>query len=148
MQPYTADALPRVLGQRTEEVHVLRPQRTFWEKATFLREVFPSGKRPRRLSRPLYDLIRLQRHGSGQKAIADLGHRQAWSSTRGSFPRGYSAVRLGQRCKGANSERYYRSIYNPEASGYALRTTNWEDSSRLPMKCAKCSSPNRHPLIA
>jgi hypothetical protein len=32
IQPYTADALPGLLARPTTEVHVLRPERTFWEK--------------------------------------------------------------------------------------------------------------------
>src|SRR6202171_457593 len=32
-QPYIADALPGLLARPSTEVHVLRPERTFWEKA-------------------------------------------------------------------------------------------------------------------
>jgi len=73
IQPYIADALPGLLGQPTAEVHVLRPERTFWEKATLLHAVFHSGKMPPRLSRHHYDLSRLYRHKSGQLAIKDIG---------------------------------------------------------------------------
>ena len=51
IQPYIADALPGLLARPTTEVHVLRPERTFWEKATLLHAVFHSGKMPPRLSR-------------------------------------------------------------------------------------------------
>jgi hypothetical protein len=66
-------ALPGLLGQPTAEVHVHRPERTFWEKATLLHAVFHSGKMPPRLSRHHYDLSRLYRHESGQLAIKDIG---------------------------------------------------------------------------
>ena len=31
IQPYIADALPGLLARPTTDVHVLRPERTFWE---------------------------------------------------------------------------------------------------------------------
>jgi hypothetical protein len=71
IQPYIADALPGLLAQPTAEVHVLRPERTFWEKATLLHAVFHSGKMPPRLSRHHYDLSRLYRHEYGQAALND-----------------------------------------------------------------------------
>jgi hypothetical protein len=73
IQPYIADALPGVLAQPTAEVHVLRPERTFWEKATLLHAVFHSGKLPPRHSRHYYDLARLYRHEYGRNAISDFG---------------------------------------------------------------------------
>ena len=73
VQPYIADALPSLLAKPTAEVHVLRPERTFWEKATLLHAIFHSGKMPTRLSRHYYDLARLYRHEYGQNAIADFG---------------------------------------------------------------------------
>src|SRR5260370_9028995 len=69
IQPYIADALPGMLAQPTAEVHVLRPERTFWEKATLLHAVYHSGKMPPRHSRHHYDLSRLYRHEYGQVAI-------------------------------------------------------------------------------
>lgn len=73
IQPYIADAIPGLLAQSTAGVHVLRPERTFWEKATLLHAVFHSGKMPPRLSRHHYDLSRLYRHEYGQTAIKDAG---------------------------------------------------------------------------
>ena len=73
IQPYIADALPGILAQPTAEVHVLRPERTFWEKATLLHAAFHSGKMQPRLSRHYYDLARLYRHQYGQNAITDFG---------------------------------------------------------------------------
>jgi hypothetical protein len=73
IQPYIADALPGLLAQPAAEVHVLRPERTFWEKATLLHAAFHTGKLPRRLSRHYYDLSRLYRHEYGQLAIRDVG---------------------------------------------------------------------------
>src|ERR1700730_12532641 len=73
IQPYIADMLPGLLAQPIAEVHVLRPERTFWEKATLLHAVFHSGKMPPRLSRHHYDLARLYRHEYGQLAIKDFG---------------------------------------------------------------------------
>jgi len=72
IQPYIADALPGLLARPTTEVHVLRPERTFWEKATLLHAVFHSGKMPPRLSRHHYDLSRLYRHDYGRLAIKDV----------------------------------------------------------------------------
>ncbi len=73
IQPYIADAFPGLLAEPTAEVHALRPERTFWEKATLLHAVFHSGKMPPRLSRHHYDLSRLYRHEYGQLALKDLG---------------------------------------------------------------------------
>ena len=73
IQPYIADALPGILAQPTAEVHVLRPERTFWEKATLLHAVYHSGKTAPRVSRHCYDLARLYRHEYGQNAITDFG---------------------------------------------------------------------------
>jgi hypothetical protein len=73
IQPYIADALPGLLGQPTAEVHVLHPERTFWEKATLLHALFHSSKMPPRLSRHHYDLSRLYRHDYGQAALKDVG---------------------------------------------------------------------------
>jgi Nucleotidyl transferase AbiEii toxin, Type IV TA system len=73
IQPYIADAIPGLLARPTAEVHVLRPERTFWEKATLLHAVFHSGKMPPRLSRHHYDLARLYRHEYGQLAMKDFG---------------------------------------------------------------------------
>ena len=73
IQPYIADALPGLLAQPTAEVHGLRPERTFLEKATLLHAVFHSGKMPPRLSRHHYELSRLYRHEYGQAAIKDVG---------------------------------------------------------------------------
>jgi len=73
IQPYIADVLPGILAQPIADVHVLRPERTFWEKATLLHAVFHSGKMPPRLSRHHYDLARLYRHEYGQLAIKDFG---------------------------------------------------------------------------
>jgi len=72
VQPYIADALPSMLAQPTAEVHVLRPERTFWEKATLLHAVFHSRKIPPRLSRHHYDLACLYRHEFGRLAVKDL----------------------------------------------------------------------------
>jgi hypothetical protein len=73
IQPYIADVLPGLLAQPIAEVHVLRPERTFWEKATLLHAVFHSGKMPPRLSRHHYDLACLYRHEYGQLAMKDFG---------------------------------------------------------------------------
>jgi hypothetical protein len=73
VQPYIADALPGMLDQPTAEVHVLRPERTFWEKATLLHAVYHSGKMQPRLSRHHYDLACLYRHEYGQLAMKDFG---------------------------------------------------------------------------
>lgn len=58
IQPYVADMLPGLMDQPVAEVHVLRPERTFWEKMP---------------SRHHYDLARLYRHQFGQLAMKDFG---------------------------------------------------------------------------
>jgi hypothetical protein len=73
IQPYIADAIPGFIAEPAAEIHVLRPERTFWEKATLLHAVFHSGKMPPRLSRHYYDLARLYRHEHGQNALRDFG---------------------------------------------------------------------------
>ena len=73
IQPYVADMMPGLMAQPVAEVHVLRPERTFWEKATLLHAVFHSGKMPPRLSRHHYDLARLYRHEFGELAMKDFG---------------------------------------------------------------------------
>jgi hypothetical protein len=63
IQPYVADMLPGLMAHPIAEVHVLRPERTFWEKATLLHAVFHSGN----------DLARLYRHEFGELAMKDFG---------------------------------------------------------------------------
>jgi len=72
IQPYIADMFPDLLAQPATEVHVLRPERTFWEKVTLLHAVFHSGKMPPRLSRHHYDVVRLYRHDFGRLALKNL----------------------------------------------------------------------------
>jgi hypothetical protein len=72
IRPYIAKVFPSLLAQPVAEVHVLRPDRTFWEKVTLLHAVFHSGKMPARLSRHYYDVARLYRCGFGQLAMKDM----------------------------------------------------------------------------
>ena len=68
--PYVVNALDAVTGRI--DVHVLDPQRTFWEKATLLHEIAHRDEAlpfPTRYSRHYYDLALLARSDIGNAAI-------------------------------------------------------------------------------
>jgi hypothetical protein len=70
IRPYVVDALEVVTG--SVKVHVLDPQRTFWEKATILHEIAHREEAlpfPARHSRHYYDLARLSHSEIGEAAI-------------------------------------------------------------------------------
>lgn len=72
IRPYVVDALEAVTG--SVKVHVLDPQRTFWEKATLLHEIANRGERvpfPAQYSRHYYDLALLSRSEIGAAAISN-----------------------------------------------------------------------------
>jgi len=71
IQAYVAEEFPDLFGSAECSVHVLRPERTFWEKVTLLHAVTHSGKTPPRLSRHYYDVSRMYRHDVGPQAMAD-----------------------------------------------------------------------------
>ena len=132
IQPYIADTLPGLLGQPTAEVHVLRPERTLWEKATLRHAVFHSGKMPPRLSRHHYDLSRLCRHESGQLAIKDIG-----------------LLASVVEHKKVSSEKLRRGAIWPslKALGYALQTPTSLRFEATIGTCARCSSGKLHHSI-
>lgn len=74
IQPDITDLFPGVAFPRAEQVVVLSPMRTFWEKVTLIhaqcnRDI-PEGKD--RVSRHWYDLAMLMQHAAGQEAMNDL----------------------------------------------------------------------------
>ena len=71
IRAYVAEQLPDLFGWAEFSVHVLRPERTFWEKVTLLHAVTHSGKMPPRLSRHYYDVSQMYRHDVGRQALAD-----------------------------------------------------------------------------
>jgi hypothetical protein len=71
IRAYVAEQFPDFFGSVDCSVHVLRPERTFWEKVTLLHAVTHSGKMPPRLSRHYYDVSRMYRHDVGRQALAD-----------------------------------------------------------------------------
>lgn len=72
IRPYLADYFPQLFEKADCEVHVLKPERTFWEKVTLLHATYHSGKKPDRLSRHYYDVSRLYR-ALGDAALTDTG---------------------------------------------------------------------------
>jgi hypothetical protein len=72
IRPYVVDALEAVTG--SVKVHVLDPQRTFWEKATILHEIAHREEAlpfPARYSRHYYDLALLSRSEIGTAAVSN-----------------------------------------------------------------------------
>ncbi len=72
IRPYVVEALEAVTG--SVKVHVLDPQRTFWEKATLLHEIAHRDEHipfPARYSRHYYDLALMSRSEIGTAAIAN-----------------------------------------------------------------------------
>ncbi len=73
----TCDAAPSVAGVifPSATARVMRPQRTFWEKATAVHAFCQQGefRGGERFSRHWHDLIRLDRAGIADTAIADRG---------------------------------------------------------------------------
>ncbi len=77
IRAYVAEQFPDFFGSAEFPVHVLRPERTFWEKVTLLHAVMHSGKLPPRISRHYYDVSRMYRHDSGRQAFTDPGLLEA-----------------------------------------------------------------------
>ena len=78
IRSYAAERFPDLFANPDTEVHVLAPERTFWEKATILHaehsRPVPQGAEPprawRHLSRHAYDLVMMKRRGVADRAIA------------------------------------------------------------------------------
>lgn len=74
--PYAAEEYPSLFNQPSTQVLTVRPERTFWEKATILhREAFrpEASEMPLRYSRHYYDLYRMARTDVKERALNDLG---------------------------------------------------------------------------
>ena len=108
IQPYIADAFPGLLARPTAEVHVLRPERTFWEKARYS---MPSTIRAR--CRPASRGTTMTSPdctgtNTGSSRSRSLAARKRSRAQKGFLPRSCSAVRSGR----------------PGSLGYALRTSH------------------------
>lgn len=74
ISPYLTDSVESVTG--SVNVHVLDPQRTFWEKATILHEIAHRDETlpfPDRYSRHYYDVVRVAHSSIGEAAIKNIG---------------------------------------------------------------------------
>ncbi len=72
--PYLAEKRPQIFDRPSTEVVTVKPERTFWEKATILHQEAnrPESKlMPQRYSRHYYDLYRLGRSPVKAIALAD-----------------------------------------------------------------------------
>jgi len=75
IQPYAAEAFPKVFDRPDCMVHAIKAERTFWEKATILHHEAnrPADKpQPARYSRHYYDLAMMATSDVKQVALADL----------------------------------------------------------------------------
>ena len=75
IQPYAAEAFPRLFKQADCAVQAIRAERTFWEKATILHHEAhrPEGSpQPLRYSRHYYDLAMMANSAVKDFALADL----------------------------------------------------------------------------
>ncbi len=75
IQPYAAEAFPRVFKQAACAVQAIRAERTFWEKATILHHEAhrPEGSpQPMRYSRHYYDLAMMAAAPVKDAALGDL----------------------------------------------------------------------------
>jgi hypothetical protein len=76
IQPYAAEAFPKLFAQPKSAVKAIRAERTFWEKATILHHEAhrPAGSpQPLRYSRHYYDLAMMALAPVKAAALADLG---------------------------------------------------------------------------
>ncbi len=72
IKPYVAELFPQLFNDPTVELKVLAAERTFWEKATILHELYnrpPEYIGRDRSSRHYYDLYQLIRHDHGWSAL-------------------------------------------------------------------------------
>jgi len=73
IQPYACRHFPNALGKNIIPIRVTTAERTFWEKATIVHQIFHTEKMPPpRYSRHYYDLYMLIIKGIGESALGDL----------------------------------------------------------------------------
>jgi hypothetical protein len=73
IQPYAADAFPKVFEDPACPVVAITAERTFWEKATILhQEAHRAGVMPSRHSRHYYDMFKLATSSIRRRALEDL----------------------------------------------------------------------------
>jgi hypothetical protein len=75
IQPYAAEAFPKLFKTAECSVHVITAERTFWEKATILHHEAhrpPGNNQPPRYSRHYYDLAQLAKSSIKAKALENL----------------------------------------------------------------------------
>jgi len=74
IRSYAAERFPHYFVTPEAEVRVLRPERTFWEKATILHSENnrpADSPRPESLSRHAYDIVMLEQGGIANNALKD-----------------------------------------------------------------------------
>jgi hypothetical protein len=75
IHPYAAEVFPKLFSRSDCSVHVIKAERTFWEKATILHHEAhrPDGNiQPPRISRHYYDLAQLAKSSIKDSALGDL----------------------------------------------------------------------------
>lgn len=75
IEPYAADCYPSLFRQKSTYVKTVSPERSFWEKATILHHEAnrpESSSIPNRYSRHYYDLYRMSKTWTKQKALEDI----------------------------------------------------------------------------
>ena len=75
IKPYAAEIFPKVFKEPDCSVHVIKAERTFWEKATILHHEAnrPEGSiQPQRNSRHYYDMARMALSPIKDSALADI----------------------------------------------------------------------------
>ncbi len=73
--PYAAEQFPKVFKEPNCDVHVIKAERTFWEKATILHHEAnrPEGSnQPSRTSRHYYDMAQMALSSIKDSALADI----------------------------------------------------------------------------
>ncbi len=100
IHPYAAEAFPQLFKQADCEVHAIRAERTFWEKATILHHEAnrpPDSAQPSRYSRHYYDLAMMAEAPVKGTALADLALlADVVEFKRRFYPRGWAQYVLAK----------------------------------------------------
>lgn len=100
IHPYAAESFPELFVRAECQVHVIKAERTFWEKATILHHEAhrpPGSSQPPRNSRHYYDLARLAKSPIKEIALANLGILSSVVEFKKKFyPRGWANYDLAK----------------------------------------------------
>lgn len=103
IRSYAGEEFPDIIVDHTVELKVLAAERTYWEKATILHELYhrePNYSAPQRISRHYYDLYQMSISGYADKALARIDIlRSVVANKKAYFHRGaarYDDVLEGQ----------------------------------------------------